>query len=94
MCTFISGETTAETDQQRIRVDLFKDRNNLYRVSLILQPALFVLAFDVFDQFIFQSFAQFPDIVVVDVLDSFPKFFVGLVFKEFFTETLVEETFP
>ena len=74
MRTLICSETTTETNQQGIRIDLLKDGNYLRRITLVLQPAIFILNTDVINQFILQGHTEIPDFLVGYILDSFPTF--------------------
>ena len=94
VCTLVSGETTSKADDERIRIDFLKDRNNARWVALVLQPVLAERTLDVVHQLVLQNLASLPDFLIRHTVDSLPQLSVRLVLIVFSIEVLVVQTLP
>ena len=94
VCTLVSGETTAETYQQCIRIDFFHERHHAARVALILQPAVAELLANVVHQFCLQLHSGFPHFGIAYIVYSFPNLLVALVGEMCLVEVLGIEFSP
>ena len=94
MRTFVSCETTTEANQQRIRINLIHQRNDTWRISLVLQPCITEWFADIINQLILHRHTSLPDFFIGHVIDSFPNLRIRLVKPEVFVEIFKVQLFP
>ena len=92
--TLVGSEATAETDEQRIGIDLVEQGNNARGVTLVLQPSFAVLLAHVVDQFVLQSHAGLPNHFVGHIVNGLPDLLVRLVIPEVLIKILGIELLP
>ena len=79
MGALVGGETTTETNHQRVGRDALQQRHDTCRVALVAQPRLAELLADVVDELLLQCHTRFPDFGIGHLLNGVPNGFVALV---------------
>ena len=94
VCTLVGSETTAETNHQRIGVDLLQQRQHTRGIALVLQPVLTELHTDIIGEFLLQHDTCLPDFLIGHIIDGMPDFLITLVTHEVGIEILLIEMTP